>query len=99
MMSVTDGQKYDELLAVLREIRTIVGTPPRIWLTPEQAADYLGVSRTRIYQYIRADRIPFRRLPDSNLVRLNVSELDEWVRIGGAGATKASDETIRRLLK
>lgn len=98
-MWVTDDQKQDELLALLREIRGIVGVPPKVWLTPEKAAVYLGLSRTRIYQYIRADRIPFHRLPDSNQVRLNANELDEWVQNGGEAVNSIADETLRRILK
>lgn len=98
-MSVTDGLNYDEVIALLKEIRAVVGVPPTAWVTPEEAATYLRVSRSRIYQYMRADRIPFHRLPESNLLRLNVYELDEWVRSAGeACATKMSDDQIRRLL-
>lgn len=94
-----EDEKLDEILALLREIRTGLDGIPRAWLSPEEAASYLGVSRSRVYQYIRSDRIPFHRLPDSNLVRLNIRELDEWVRSGGEAAKTIPDETIRRLLK
>ncbi|MFZ5433250.1 MAG: helix-turn-helix domain-containing protein, partial [Calditrichota bacterium] len=68
------------------------------WLSPEEAADYLGVSRSRVYQYIRSDRIPFYRLPDSRQVRLNRIDLDEWVRNGSKATRIISDEQIRRIL-
>ena len=91
--------KLDEILALIGEIKTGMKDPPRVWLSPEEAATYLRVSRTRIYQYITADRIPFHRLPDSNLVRLDIRELDEWVKSSGEGLNTITDEAIRRLLK
>jgi hypothetical protein len=32
---MNDDLKYEELLALLREIREIVGAPAKTWLTPE----------------------------------------------------------------
>jgi excisionase family DNA binding protein len=90
------------ILQILTEIKDLLRdgrAQSSPWLSPEEAARYLGVSRTRIYQYIRADRIPLHRLPDSNMVRLNIHELDEWVKSGGEASRTISDETIRRLLK
>jgi len=94
-----DTDKLDEILALLQEIRAGLNGIPRAWLSPEEAAVYLGVSRSRIYQYIRADKIPFHRLPDSNLIRFSESELDEWVRNGRRATGNTTDETIRRLLE
>lgn len=95
----TNDEKLDEILRLLRDMRTGPEGSGSPWLTPEQAAVYLGVSRTRIYQYIQSNRIPFHRLPDSNLIRIHTGELDEWVRNGGEATRTISDETIRRLLK
>jgi excisionase family DNA binding protein len=94
-----DDDKLDRILSLLEEIRAGLGFPEKVWLTPEEAAVYLGVSRSRVYQYLRSDRIPFCRLPDSNLVRLNRSDLDQWVRDGQKSERAITDETIRRLLK
>jgi excisionase family DNA binding protein len=92
-------EKLYQILRLLREIRAGQGGPPSPWLTPEQTAVYLTVSRTRVYQYMQAGLIPFHRLPDSNLVRFDARELDEWVRNGSEAARTISDEQIRRLLK
>lgn len=90
-------EKLDEILAILRESNA--KSSGAAWLTPEEAADRLRISRTRIYQYIHEGSIPFHRLPESNLIRLNVSELDEWVRNGSLPPKPIEKETIRRILK
>ncbi len=95
----TDSEGLDRILGLLEEIRAGLGAPPKTWLSPDEAAAYLGVSVSRIYQYVRADAIPFHRLPDSNLVRLNVEELDAWIRKGEASSGIVAKETIRRLSK
>jgi excisionase family DNA binding protein len=96
---MTSDEKLDEILGLLEKIRAGQGSPLSPWLTPEQAAVYLGVSRTRVYRYMQGDRIPYHRLPDSNLVRFDARELDGWVRNGCEAANTISDEQIRRLLK
>jgi excisionase family DNA binding protein len=98
-MLVTDDLKNEEALALLREIRTILGCPPKVWLSPEEAAVYLGISRSRLYRYVGNERIPVHRLPDSNLLRLHIRELDEWLREGSQTVEEISRETMRRLLK
>jgi excisionase family DNA binding protein len=84
-------------MSILQEIRNGQNTVRKVWLSPDNAALYLGVSVTRIYQYIRADGIPFHRLPDSNLVRIHVDELDEWVRKSEKSTRGAAMEALRRL--
>lgn len=98
-MSVTDDQKYEALLALVREIRAIVGVPPKVWLTPEEAAAYLGISKSRVYQYVREGTMPAHYLPHSNLIRMYREELDTWIRAGRHNADELSTNTIGRLLK
>ena len=87
----------NEILSVLREILAQIGQPSRKWLTPEEAAQYLRVSKSKIYKAIAEDRIPHHKLPDSNLVRLRISDLDEWIE-GGEDTTKeVTDEILRSL--
>ena len=93
----TESEKLDEILALLREIRAEQGGPSSPWLTLEQTADYLGVSVTRVYQYVREGSIPFHRLPGSNLLRFHADELDAWVRSDADRSRELSQELIRRL--
>jgi len=39
------------------------------WLTVEELATHLAVSRRLVYQLVRDRRVPFRRLPGSGVVR------------------------------
>lgn len=49
------------------------------WLTPEQAAKWVGISRSKLYALIRAREIPAAPLPGRGY-RLNVQSLDDWLR-------------------
>ena len=49
------------------------------WLTPKQAAAWLGMSRSKLYELIRTHRIPAARLPGRGY-RLNAETLDQWLR-------------------
>ena len=95
----TNEQKLDEILRLLRDMHKGPAGSVSPWLTPEQAAVYLGVSRTRIYQYIHEVSMPFHRLPESNLIRLHTLELDTWVRNGSQPSLQINKDTIRRILK
>jgi len=90
-------EKLDEILEILRESR--VSSGDAVWLTPEEAADRLRISRSRLYQYIHDGSIPFHRLPESNLIRLNVLKLDAWVRSGSQPPRQVTKEVIKRMLK
>ena len=96
---MTSDDKLDRIFGLLEEIRASLGAPPRVWLSPAEAASYLGVSVTRIYQLARGANIPFHRLPDSNLLRFHVGELDAWVRSDADRSRELSQELIRRLTK
>jgi excisionase family DNA binding protein len=99
VVSVTDNLKLEEVIALLKEIRAMIGVPPKIWLTPEEAADYLGISRSRLYQYVREGSMLGHYLPDSNMIRLNRDELDVWVRSGRRSSVELSENTIRKMMK
>ena len=86
------------ILSVLREILAQIGQPSRKWLTPEEAAQYLRVSKSKIYKAIAEDRIPHHKLPDSNLVRLRISDLDEWIERGESSSKEISERIIRGIL-
>ena len=92
-----DDEILSKILSLLREIREGRNTLRKVWLSPEDTAQYLGISLRRVYQYLRADGIPFHRLPDSNLVRIHIDELDEWVRKSEKSTGGAAKEALRRL--
>ena len=54
----------------------------------EQAATYLGVARATIYKWIHGRVVPYHKIPGASLVRLRVSELDQWIESGRDGRTR-----------
>ena len=52
------------------------------WLSVEEIARHLGVSKETIYRWLEKDRIPARRI--GKLWKFKVSEIDKWVLAGQA---------------
>ncbi len=50
------------------------------WLSAKEAADYIGVSISTLYRYLRRkrNRPPFNRFTDSGPYRFPTSEFMEW---------------------
>jgi excisionase family DNA binding protein len=55
---------------------------PEPWVGVDDAAAHLACPRSRVYALVSADRIPHER--DGSRLLFKVSELDRWVRDGGA---------------
>jgi excisionase family DNA binding protein len=53
------------------------------WLSVEQIAEHLGVTRDSIYRWIEHKGLPAHRL--GRLWKFQACEVDDWVRAGGAG--------------
>lgn len=49
------------------------------WVTPLEASTYLGISRSKLYELIRARQIPAASLPGRGY-RLNIASLESWLR-------------------
>jgi excisionase family DNA binding protein len=56
------------------------------WVSVEQIAEHLGVKRDSIYRWIDRKGLPAHRV--GRLWKFKVSEVDEWVRAGGADEEK-----------
>ena len=52
------------------------------WVSVEQVAEHLGVTRDSIYRWIDRKNLPAHRV--GRLWKFKVTEVDEWVRAGGA---------------
>lgn len=52
------------------------------WVSVEQIAEHLGVTRDSIYRWIDRKGLPAHRV--GRLWKFKVSEVDDWVRAGGA---------------
>lgn len=55
------------------------------WLSVEEIAAHLGVSKESIYRWLEKGRIPAHRV--GKLWKFKTSEVDKWVRSGGAQAS------------
>lgn len=47
------------------------------WLSPEKAAEYIGVSLVTFYRYLKQG-LPYYRITGGTL-RVNQEELNEWI--------------------
>ena len=52
------------------------------WVSVEQISEHLGVKRDSIYRWIDRKHLPAHRV--GRLWKFKVTEVDEWVRAGGA---------------
>jgi excisionase family DNA binding protein len=53
------------------------------WLSVEEIADYLGVSKDTVYGWISKREMPAHKV--GRLWKFKADEVDEWVRNGKAG--------------
>lgn len=53
------------------------------WLSVEEIAQYLGVSKETVYRWLDRGAIPSHRI--GKLWRFKPSEVDVWVKSGAAG--------------
>lgn len=60
------------------------------WLSVEEIAEHLGVSKDTIYAWINKKRMPAHRI--GRFWKFKVDEVDEWVRSGGAADTEKSEK-------
>jgi len=57
-------------------------TTTESWASVEDVAKHLGVAKDSVYGWIEARKLPAQRI--GRLWKFKLSELDEWVRAGGA---------------
>jgi len=56
------------------------------WVFVDQIAEHLGVARDSIYRWIGRKGLPAHRV--WRLWKFQASEVDDWVRVGGADETQ-----------
>jgi excisionase family DNA binding protein len=59
------------------------------WLSVDEVADYLGVSKDTVYTWVSTKGMPGHRV--GRLWKFKPEDVDVWVRDGGAAS--ASEET------
>ena len=52
------------------------------WLSVEQIADYLGISKETVYRWLEKSTIPGHKV--GNQWRFQTFEIDDWVKRGDA---------------
>ena len=58
------------------------------WLSADEIASHLGVSKDTVYAWISTQNMPAHKV--GRLWKFQASEVDEWVRQGGA-ATRENE--------
>ena len=71
------------------------------WVGVEDVAAHLAVNKDSVYRWIEKMGLPAHRV--GRLFRFKLSEVDEWIRAGGAGGAsdpstveKRTDEQIHK---
>lgn len=62
------------------------------WLSVEGIAQHLGVSKETIYKWLEKQKIPAHRM--GKLWKFQASEVDHWVRTGGATEPPATNPKV-----
>lgn len=63
------------------------------WLSAEAIAAYLGVTKETVYIWIAERSMPAHKV--GRLWKFQTSEVDAWVRSGGAAISDAGDDSGR----
>ncbi len=53
------------------------------WVSVDEVSSHLGVAKDSVYRWIEQKALPAHRV--GRLWKFKLSEIDEWVRVGGAG--------------
>ena len=61
------------------------------WLSVEEIAAHLGVSKESIYRWLERKKIPAHRI--GRLWKFKVQEVDQWVIDGGASSSNNTQES------
>jgi excisionase family DNA binding protein len=63
------------------------------WVSVDEVAKHLDVARDSIYRWIERRGLPARRI--GRLWKFKISEVDEWVRAGGANSSDPKKDDKR----
>ncbi|TVQ79819.1 MAG: helix-turn-helix domain-containing protein [Bradymonadales bacterium] len=60
------------------------------WFSVEEIADHLGISKETVYRWLERGIIPANRM--GKLWKFKPSEVDQWVKNGGATSDATDDK-------
>lgn len=69
-------------------------TPHDKWLSVEEIAAYLGISKETVYRWLEREKIPAHRV--GKQWRFKVAEVDQWVKEGGAAEPVQGASSTKR---
>ena len=81
----------------LEELKTLLFLAKEV-LTLEEAAIYLGISKSSLYKMTHSRSIPFYK-PNNKLVYFERSELLEWVRQGRVATDEELTERAKSVMR
>jgi excisionase family DNA binding protein len=65
------------------------------WVSVEEVAGYLGVSKDTIYGWILKKDMPAHKV--GRLWKFKTDEVDDWIRIGKASDERCEPKTQKRI--
>lgn len=81
-----------ELNDIKKVLETII-TPPKDFMTLEELADYLSISKSAIYKLTSKKEIPFY-IPGGKKIYFKKIEIDEWIE---RSRVATDEETTQQL--
>lgn len=64
------------------------------WVTAQQVSKHLGIAKDTVYRWRERKSLPAHKV--GRLWKFQLSEVDEWVRAGGADEDKVNDSTRKQ---
>lgn len=68
--------------------------PTEPWVSVDDVASHLGVAKDSVYRWIEHHRLPAHKI--GRLWKFKLSDVDEWVRAGGAGGDAGQGKSPKR---
>ena len=64
------------------------------WLSVDEIAEYLGITRDTIYKWIDKKKMPAHRV--GRLWKFKKEQIDSWVEAGGASKNSNKDDDLKQ---
>jgi excisionase family DNA binding protein len=61
------------------------------WLSVKEICSYMGVSSDTVYRWVETHEMPVHRM--GRLFKFKISEIDAWVKAGGASRKQQKDDS------
>ena len=81
----------DTVWRVPHTLQTEGASATERWVSVDDVAAHLGVAKDSVYRWIDSKRLPAHKI--GKLWKFKLTEVDEWVRGGGAKAGATSKRT------